>query len=145
MYYNRKGYGLTPRTIGGMIEDIFQNGWNSISEEASVFKAPVNIQENEKGYDLHVYAPGLKKEDLKIAMDRNVLTISYDHNEENKEQQEGKWLRNEYRHRSFKRSFTLNDKIDSSKISARYADGVLYVTLPKKEVAEQPQHVINVE
>jgi len=144
MYYKRN-YGVSPRTIGGFIEDMFQNGWNRLSEEVSSFSAPVNIQENEKGYDLQLVAPGLKKEDFKITTDRNILQISYEHKEENQEQQENKWLRNEFRNRSFKRSFTLNEKIDASKVNAKYVNGILNVNLPKKEVTEQPAQQINVD
>jgi len=136
--YNRRTYGVSPRTIGGFIEDMFQNGLGRINEEVSAYAAPVNIQETDKSYELHLVAPGIKKEDFKISLDKNVLNISLEQKEENKDQQEGKWLRNEYRNRSFKRSFTLNDKIDATKISAKYADGILAVTLPKKEAAEQP-------
>ena len=53
--------------------------------------------------------------------------------EENKE---GKWLRSEYRMRSFKRNFTVNEKVDVTKVAAKYADGILVVALPKKETVE---------
>lgn len=135
--YNRRTYGFAPRTIGGFIEDMFQNGWNRFNDEVSSITAPVNIQETEKGYELQLVAPGLKKEDIKVNVDRNILHIAYEHKDEQKEQQEGKWLRNEHRMRSFKRSFTLNDKIDATHINARYNDGILNISLPKKEQAEQ--------
>jgi len=143
--YNRKFYGVSPRTIGGMIEDVFQNGWHRINEEAGVFTVPVNIQETDKSYDLHVIAPGLKKEDFKINLDRNIINIAFEQKEETAEQNpESKWLRSEYRMKSFKRSFTLNDKIDAGKIAARYDNGILVVTLPKKEPIETPVHEISV-
>ena len=81
---------------------------------------------------------------MKISVDKNLLQISYEHKEENKDQQTGKWIRNEYKMRSFKRSFTLNEKIDAGKISAKYADGVLVIGLPKKEVTEPTVHEIAV-
>jgi HSP20 family protein len=134
-----------PRTIGGLMEDVLQNGWSRVNDEISSFTAPVNIQETDKSYDLHLIAPGLKKEDFKISIDQNTLNISFEQKTENKEQpQDGKWLRNEYRMRSFKRSFTLNDKIDAGKIAAKYSDGVLVVTLPKKENSESEVHEISV-
>ena len=129
---------VMPRTIGGLIEDIFQNGltrmWSDdrLTETSSDY-APVNIQDTETGYEMFLMAPGLKKDDFKLAVDRNVFTISYDHKED-AEAADGKWLRNEYKMRSFKRSFTLNEKIDATTISARYTDGVLNITLPKKVV-----------
>lgn len=135
--------GVLPRTIGGLIEDIFQNGFNRVwsddrQNETSSDAAPVNIQETEKTYEMYLMAPGLKKEDFKLAVDRSIFSISYDHKEDAERAEANKWLRSEYKLRSFKRAFTLNDKIDSSSISARYTDGVLNITLPKK-VVDQPQ------
>ena len=139
---------VMPRTIGGLIEDIFQNGigrmWNDERlTETSSDHAPVNIQDTETGYEMYLMAPGLKKEDFKLAVDRNVFTISYDHKEET-EATEGKWLRSEYKTRSFRRSFTLNEKIDAANISARYTDGVLNITLPKKLVEQTAAQEISV-
>ncbi len=141
----RRNFGLAPRTFGGLMEDVINNGWNHVNEHISSVVAPVNIQETEKSYELHLVAPGLKKEDFKINVEQNTLTISYDQNTEQKEEgSEGKWLRNEYRTRSFKRSFTLNDKIDTGKIAAKYADGILEVTMPKKEDSEPQKQEISV-
>ncbi len=134
--YTKRSYAVMPRTIGGFLEDVFQNGWNQLNEETGAYMAPVNIQETDKSYELHLVAAGFKKEDFKLNLEKNVLQISVEQNEENKEGQEGKWLRSEYRKRSFKRSFTLNEKVDTTKISAKYADGILTVSLPKKEVSE---------
>jgi len=141
--YTKRSYAVMPRTIGGFFEDVLQNGWNHLNEEVTAFSVPVNIQETDKSYELHLVAAGLKKEDFKLAVDQNILTISAEQKkEENKEQPEGKWLRNEYRMKSFKRSFTLNEKIDAGQIAAKYADGVLVVSLPKKEVSEPtPQEI----
>ena len=110
----------------------------------SAHSAPVNIQETDTSYEVHVIAAGLKKEDFKISTDRNTLTISAEHKEEPKAetteqkdaQPQAKWLRKEYKMKSFKRSFTLNEKIDTGKITAKYADGILVVSLPKKENSE---------
>jgi HSP20 family protein len=140
-----RNYGFTPRTIGGLMEDALQNGLNRFNSELSAVAAPVNIQETDKSYELHLIAPGLKKEDFKINIDQNTLHIAFEQKTESNEQpQDGKWLRNEYRTRSFKRSFTLNDKIEAGKIAAKYADGVLVVTLPKKENSEPQTHEISV-
>ena len=146
MYYKRN-FGIAPRTIGGLMEDMVQNGWTKFNEEVSSYVAPVNIQETDKSYDLHLVAPGLKKEDFRINLEKDTLTISYQHGEqkeENKDQPKEKWLRSEYRMRSFKRSFTLNEKVDAGNISAKYTDCVLLVTLPKKDVSEPVKHEIAV-
>jgi len=138
---------VMPRALGSLIEDIFSNGLNKVWGEEGLTDradAPVNIQETDKSYELHLIAPGLKKEEFKINVDRNILTVSFEHKEEEKEQT-GKWLRSEYKVKSFKRSFTLNDKIDPAGIAARYTDGVLNVSLPKKEQQEITAQEINVQ
>ena len=144
MYYKRN-YGITPRTISGLMEDMVHTGWNRFNEEANSFVAPVNIQETDGSYELHMVAPGLKREDFKISLDKEILNISYEQKkEETTDEPKEKWLRSEYRMKSFKRSFSLNDKVDAGKIAAKYADGVLVVTLPKKEVTEPATHEITV-
>lgn len=139
--YNKRHFAVMPNIFGGILEDAFQSNWN---QEVKTSSVPVNIFETDKSYDLHVVAPGLKKEDFKLTIDKNMLQIAYEHKDENKGQQEGKWTRSEYRLRSFKRTFTLNEKIDAANIGAKYADGVLVVTLPKKEVATPEVHEIAV-
>lgn len=139
---------MMPHAMGGLMEDIFFNGFNRMNEEKIYGHVPVNIKETDGSYELHVIAPGLKKEDFRINVDKNNLTVMFEQKEENKETKEttdeGKWLRSEYRMRSFKRSFTLNEKVDTGKISAKYTDGILEVSLPKKEVSEPAQQEIAV-
>ena len=134
-----------PRTMNGLMEDLFLNGLNKPAEAGALYQVPVNIKETDTAYELHVVAPGLKKEDFRLSVEKDMLTISYEHKEENKaEGDNGKWLRSEYKMKSFKRNFTMNEKVDSAKISAKYADGILAVTLPKKEQAEPTTHEITV-
>lgn len=143
--YTKTNYGILPRTVNSLMEDIFFNGMNKTGCETPSYHVPVNIKETEGSYDLHVVAPGLKKEDFKISIDKNILTISFEQKEENKEAAtDGKWLRSEYKMHSFKRNFTLNEKVDTAAISAKYNDGVLLITLPKKEVSAPATHEIAV-
>ena len=136
--YQRTNYGLVPRAFGGILDDMFRNGVARVSDEMTAFSVPVNIQETEKSYEMQIVAPGIKKEEFKINVDKNILNISYDHKEEATEQKDGKLLRSEYAAKSFKRSFTLNDKIDVSNIAAKYTDGILNISIAKKENAEVP-------
>ena len=135
MYTAKRNLHITPRTIGGLMEDVFQSGWNRLNEEIVSLSAPVNILETETAYNLQLVAPGIRKEEIKINVDRGILTISYEHVDEATEKNEGKWVRNEYRAKSFKRSFTLTDNVDASQVSAKYTDGILLLTIPKKEKA----------
>lgn len=94
--------------------------------------AAVNILENDNAYELSLMAPGRNKEDFRINLRENILTVSYEQKEETEQKQ---WLRNEFHLSSFERSFELNEKVDASAISARYENGILQLTLPKKENA----------
>lgn len=150
MYATKSNYRVNPRAIGGLIEDVFQNGFSRMfGEEAwgDGLTVPVNINESDSAYELHVMAPGLKKEDFRINVDRNVLHISYEHKEAEvnaEDKTAPRWLRKEYKLATFRRSFTLNEKIDISGINAKYNDGVLVVSLPKKELQQPLNQEISV-
>lgn len=141
-------------TFNGMIDKLFQDnlnrifddeawGFNGLSRSAGV---PVNIRETGNSYELQLIAPGLKKEDFRVAVNNDMLTISFGQQEEHSghNKQEG-WLRREYQERSFSRSFSLNDAIDADKIDARYTDGILHLTLPKKEDKQRLSRTIEIK
>jgi HSP20 family protein len=92
----------------------------------------VNVKENENAFQIEVAAPGLKKEDFKLSLHENRLTISAKQ-EENKEEKTEKYSRQEFNYSSFQRTFTLPKNVDGEKIDASYTDGILHVGLPKKE------------
>jgi HSP20 family protein len=96
---------------------------------------PVNIFESNDNYELEINAAGRKKEDFKITVDKNILTVSFEKNEEKNEgqQENKKFIKKEFVISSFKRSFTLDEKINAEDIAAKYENGILTLTLPKKE------------
>lgn len=105
---------------------------------------PVNIKETEKNYSIDIVAPGFEKTDFKISLDQQILTIAAEkQNEVNAENE--KQIRKEYSYRSFKRSFTLDEKTDGSAIDAKYVNGVLTLNLPKKEVVKPSVQQINIQ
>ncbi|MFL5771666.1 MAG: Hsp20/alpha crystallin family protein [Flavisolibacter sp.] len=134
-------------SFGGLVDGILQNTFNRFLDDdfwgfdgsvATGTQVPVNIRETGNTYEMEVVAPGLSKEDFNVNINDNMLTVSFEHKHENKEEnkQEG-YLRREYRQQAFSRSFTLDDTVEADKISAQYKDGVLYVSLPKKEGARK--------
>jgi HSP20 family protein len=91
-------------------------------------------------------APGKKKEDFNIELEDNVLTISSEARSEKEEKDnEGKYTRREFSYSSFKRAFTLPETVNDYEINASYENGVLHITLPKKEEAlPKPKRLIEI-
>ena len=92
----------------------------------------VNTIETNDAYQLEFNVPGRKKEDFKITVDKDILTVSFEKKEENKEENK-QFIKREFIAQSFKRSFTLDEKINADDINAKYEDGILLLSLPKKE------------
>ncbi|MFO8023143.1 MAG: Hsp20/alpha crystallin family protein [Perlabentimonas sp.] len=104
----------------------------------------VNITENKDEFGIEVAAPGLEKKDFEVDIDNNVLSISC-HKEQEDEKEDEKIMRREFSYTAFKRSFSLPDGADSEKIKASYKDGILKVSIPKKEEAkEKPSRQISI-
>jgi len=105
---------------------------------------PVNIIENTNSYQLVVSVPGLEKSDFNIKLEGNILTISADKKEEARLATE-KIIRKEFSQKAFKRSFTLDEKIEAAAIEAKYENGILTLALPKKEVAKISSKEITIQ
>jgi len=93
---------------------------------------PVNVKETKDAYQLEVVAPGFDKNDFNINLEKNILTVSAEKKSE-KENKDEKQIRKEYSYSSFKRSFTVDEKVDADKVEAKYVNGVLTLNLPRKE------------
>lgn len=126
----------TPEFFENM-PDFFRpwNEWFGKSNHLMSLPA-VNIAENKNDYQLTLAAPGMKKDDFKIDIEGNMMTISSE-KEEEREEEKNKFTRKEYSYSSFSRSFTLPDEVNYEKIDASYVDGVLKLMLPKKEEAKK--------
>jgi HSP20 family protein len=120
-----------PAGIADMFQNFFDSDFNDFFSRR--FSDPAaNIIENSESFQLNLAAPGMKKDDFKIHLENNILTISSEVEEEKLE--EGKnYTRKEFSYGSFTRSFTLPKIIDLEKIRADYENGILKVLLPKKE------------
>lgn len=106
--------------------------------------APVNIKETEENYRLDIIAPGFQKEDFKIDLEKNLLSISAERKVEEASKDE-KQIRREYEFKSFKRTFTIDEKIDAEKIDAKYKSGVLTLNLAKKMDVKAPAKQITIQ
>lgn len=117
------------------MDDIFSNKFlnrDFITSDFFGSHAPVNIRETKDAYALEVVAPGFEKADFSINLEGPTLTIKAEKKAEQKEENE-KHIRREFSFRSFSRSFKLDESVDAEKINAKYENGVLKLTLPKKE------------
>jgi len=95
----------------------------------------VNIHESSEGYHIELAAPGLKKEDFRISLERDMLTISSEQSDQ-KIAHDKNYNRREFSYGSFTRMFNLPDGANVDHISARYTDGILHLDLPKREEAK---------
>ena len=113
--------------------------WNQSNFSNSGTTVPaVNIKETKETFEVELAAPGMKKDDFKIHLDGNLLTISSETDSQFEEQEGSNYSRKEFSYQSFQRSFTLpKDVVDSDKINAKYEGGVLNLTIPKREEAKQ--------
>jgi HSP20 family protein len=105
----------------------------------------VNIKETPEGFEVNVAAPGMKKDDFKVLLEGNMLTISSELSNERDEKDGDRYTRREFSYQSFQRSFQLPEVVDAEKIEARYANGLLHLSIPKKEEAKpRPPKMINI-
>lgn len=118
------------RNLGNLFDEFFTSFPATNGNYNNV--PPVNIYENNNGYQVQLIAPGLNKSDFKINVEKGLLTISYEKKTE-QEQKDQKTHRREFNISGFKRSFTVDDLINVDGIQARYENGVLELLLPKKE------------
>lgn len=120
----------TLKTFDSFLENLF-NDMPATNASSSTVPA-VNICETQDQFEIDFNVPGRKKEDFKITMDKNLLSVSFQQKEEKKDENK-QFIKKEFSCNSFKRSFTLDEKIDTENIDAKYEDGILKVILPKKE------------
>jgi HSP20 family protein len=118
-----------PSRISDILDEMmsdFPNTSDRISDQS------VNVKETDTIHQIQISTPGYKKENFKIDIDENVLTISNEYKEETKNENE-KFTLKEFRRSSFSRSFYLAENLKTDEISAKYEDGILYIDIPKQD------------
>ncbi len=138
--------GQKNRAVNPFFTDVFDSILNDsfLSERYAAKTPAVNIAETENEFHIELAAPGLKKEDFKINLDKNILIVSADKKAENVEEGK-KFSKREYSYSSFSRSFTLPEVADQTKIEAEYTDGILKLNVAKKEEAKAQAREISVK
>lgn len=125
-----------PRLIDRFLDDEMSDWSNRNYSNTNTTLPSVNIKEDVNGFEVELAAPGFEKGDFKIDLDKNVLTISSDKQVESETKEGQRFTRREFSYQSFSRSFTLPNIVDGNKIAAKYENGILRVSIPKKEEAK---------
>ena len=138
--------GITPKnSLSRYVDDFFNDtyrkmlNWEGMNSDGMTMPA-VNVSDHDHNYELHLAAPGMKKEDFQININNNVLVIRAERKAERKDH-ESAYTRREFRYHSFERRFTLPENINQEKIEARYEEGILKVNLPKMPILEAEREV----
>lgn len=146
--YNRRNSDLTKRNDIWDIRSVFDSFFNDTfsafpSFLSSAHPMRADIRETEKEYVVDAEIPGANKEDIKLELRDDVLTISVEHNEEVNEERDS-YIRKERRYGSYCRSFYV-DGVKNDAVTAKYNNGVLTITLPKEEGAKEHRHRIDIQ
>lgn len=129
-------------SMPSLLNDFFTDDWLNSSlanwKSSGATLPAVNVKETNDDFRIEVAAPGMKRDDFKVELDNHILTISSQREDQREDKgQDGDYTRREFSYQSFQRSFTLPEgKVEGEKIAARYVDGILYITVPKKEEAK---------
>jgi HSP20 family protein len=129
------------RTYPNLFDEFFRTDFYPVHYRMNGYKSlpAVNISEGDNGFTIEIAAPGLEKKDFKIDLDNDVLTIA-SAREDKKEESGDHFTRREFGYSSFSRSFNLPETVDAEGIAASHKNGILSVSIPKKEEA-RPQPV----
>ena len=123
--------------------DNFFGSETDVSEASAMWYPSVDIKETKDDFVLMAEVPGMSKDDIKINISENTLTIRGEKREEKKEEDHN-YHRVERRYGKFQRSFTLPTQIQGNKVKAAYKDGILTITMPKKEEVKPKEIPITV-
>lgn len=135
-----------PYAIDDVLDDLFRGYWlrpmRLSGEQAEPKMVRLDVKEDDKNYTVHAELPGVKKEDIHVALDGMALSISAEVKKTTEEKAGDKVLRSERYHGKLYRSFSLGQEVDEANAVAKFDNGVLELTLPKKAVAATRKLVI---
>lgn len=129
------------RSIDHLFNEFFSNQGSSL--QSKTVTPETNILEASGHFQVQMLVPGRNKADFKITLEKSILQISYE-SKEPLQQQEQKNIRQEFVLGSFKRSFHVDESIDTENIQAKYENGILYLTLPKKQPQAESNRNISI-
>ena len=118
-------------------DDLFRGFFRPVRLEKDLPQIKVDVKEDNKAYTVHADLPGLKKEDIQVTIDGQVVTVTAETRRESEQKDGEKMLRRERYFGKVSRSFSLDTDVDETGASAKYTDGVLELRLPKKAASSQ--------
>ena len=125
----------SPRVFNNFVEDFFNKDFPSFLTPSYKNAPAVNVVESKDSFRIELALPGIKKEDVTINVEGDNLTIS-GKNESKLNEENESYTRREFNYSTFSRTFTLPETVDADAISAEYNNGILNVSIPKKEEAK---------
>ena len=131
----RNGVYKSPSVWANSLTRDLLNELNILREDDTL--PEVNIQETNDDFRVEMAAPGLRKEDFHIELDDDTLTIWSEVTDDNQAEEQNNYIQREFSYRSFKRSFHLPNTVETTKIEAKYHNGLLSMVIPKKEDAKR--------
>jgi HSP20 family protein len=135
----------TPGWSRDLMQDFFNDNFFSGVGRIGTTLPAVNITETADDVVIEMAAPGMKKADFKVEIDNDQLHIGYKKEQEEEKDNRNHWRR-EYNYQAFDRTFTLPSMVESDKVKASYTDGILRITVPKKEEArKKPARTIDIQ
>ncbi len=131
-----------------IFDDIFTENKLDVPNYENFSIPAVNIKENFANFVIEVAVPGLQREKIAIEVEENLLKISSEVSNEkeetNKTEDNTKFTRKEFNYSKFKRSFTLPDSVNVDEINATYKEGILTITIPKKEEQKEIKRMVEI-
>jgi HSP20 family protein len=118
-------------------DDLFRGFFRPVRLEKDLPQIKVDVKEDDKAYTVHADLPGLKKEDIQVTIDGQVVTVTAETRRESEQKEGEKVLKRERYFGKVSRSFSLDSDVDEAGASAKYTDGVLELSLPKKAASSQ--------
>jgi HSP20 family protein len=138
--------------VGNLVNGLFHDSLQRIFEDnfwndapMSTGSVPVNVRETEKQYQIDIVAPGCRKEDFKISINEKLLTVTFSPEKTIDSTDKVSWTRNEYVQLSFSKTFVVDESVDVSNIGATYQDGILRISLAKKQQAKSSAKQIEIK
>ncbi len=138
------------RSYPSLLDRFFENdyfNWSQQNHSPSNATLPaVNVKETDESFEIELAVPGFKKEDFKIEVNHNLLTISSEKQEEKETKEDECYACREFSYQSFSRSFTLPESVDNDNINAKYDAGILKISIAKKQIEQaKPNRLIDIK